>query len=172
MAGWLASCLSFMVLAGLSCSSITSACSNNLKQHSTEFSREPYTQINSEMPKPTQGVNYSRGGAGSEVSNRVYVIAVPVKKFGRVWLSANFPSKQLWDGECRHGRTTSFCSALSFQGSKHEEKVSLNFFNGPFGHQEACCMNSSWVTSLIGTSKSSVIFKLREFSSDQPAPSL
>ena len=86
----------WLVSAGLSCSSITSACSNNWKQHSTEFSREPCTQINSEMPKPTQGVNYARGGAGSEVSNRVYVIAVPVKKFGRVWLSTNFPSKQLW----------------------------------------------------------------------------
>jgi len=35
MAGWLASCLSFMVSARLSCSSITSACSNNLKQNST-----------------------------------------------------------------------------------------------------------------------------------------
>ena len=35
------------------------------------------------------------GGAGSEVWNRVYMIA-PVKKFGRVRLSANFPSKQIW----------------------------------------------------------------------------
>ena len=36
-----------------------------------------------------------RGGAGSEVWNRVYMIA-PVKKFGRVRLSTNFPSKQIW----------------------------------------------------------------------------
>ena len=35
------------------------------------------------------------GGAGSEVWNRVYMIA-PVKKFGRVRLSSNFPSKQIW----------------------------------------------------------------------------
>ena len=34
-------------------------------------------------------------GAGSEVWNRVYMIA-PVKKFGRVRLSTNFPSKQMW----------------------------------------------------------------------------
>ena len=34
-------------------------------------------------------------GAGSEVWNRVYMIA-PVKKFGRVRLSTNFPSKQIW----------------------------------------------------------------------------
>ena len=35
------------------------------------------------------------GGAGNEVWNRVYLIA-PVKKFGRVRLSTNFPSKQIW----------------------------------------------------------------------------
>ena len=115
MAGWLASCLSFMVSARLSCSSIISACSNNLKQHSTEFTREPCTQINSEMPRLTKGVNHARGGgvvggggaAGSEVWNGVYMIVAPVKKFGGVRLSTNFPSKQLWrrmqtwkDDEC------------------------------------------------------------------------
>ena len=35
------------------------------------------------------------GGAGSEVWNWVYMIA-PVKKLGRVRLSTNFPSKQIW----------------------------------------------------------------------------
>ena len=35
------------------------------------------------------------GGAGSEVWNRVYMIA-PLKKFGRVRLSTNFPWKQIW----------------------------------------------------------------------------
>ena len=34
-------------------------------------------------------------GAGSEVWNQVYMIA-PVKKFGRVRLSINFPRKQIW----------------------------------------------------------------------------
>ena len=38
--------------------------------------------------------NVSRG-ACSEVWNRVYMIA-PVKKFGRVKLSTNFPWKQIW----------------------------------------------------------------------------
>ena len=52
-----------------------------------------------------------------------------------------------YGGECRHGRTMSFCSVLSFPAYKYQEKVSMNFFNGPFGHQEAWCMNSSWVTS-------------------------
>ena len=101
MAGWLASCLSFMVSARLSCSSIISACSNNLKQHSTEFTREPCTQISSEVPRLTKGVNCARGkggggAAGSEVWNGVDMIVAPVKKFVGVRLSTNFPSKQLW----------------------------------------------------------------------------
>ena len=37
-------------------------------------------------------------------------------------------------GECRHGRMMSFCSVLSFPAYKYQEKVSMNFFNGPFGH--------------------------------------
>ena len=52
----------------------------------------------------------------------------------------------------------SFCSVLSFPASKHQEKVFENIFNGIFGHQEACCMNSSWVTKL------SVIRHLGKFS--------
>ena len=51
----------------------------------------------------------NRGGAGSEVWNRVYRIA-PVKKFDRVRLSTIF-----------HGRTMSVCSVISFAGSKHQE---------------------------------------------------
>ena len=34
----------------------------------------------------------------------------------------------------RLGRTISFCSVLSFPAYKYQEKVSMNFFNGPFGH--------------------------------------
>ena len=59
------------------------------------------------------------GGAGSEVWNRVYMIA-PVKKFGRVRLSTIFLQNK-YGGECRHGRTMSFCSVLSFAASKHQE---------------------------------------------------
>ena len=36
------------------------------------------------------------GSDGSEVWNGVYMIVAPVKKFGGVRLSTNFPSKQLW----------------------------------------------------------------------------
>ena len=57
--------------------------------------------------------------------------------------------KNKYGGECRRGRTMSFCSVLSFPAYKYQEKVSMNFFNGPFRHQEAWCINSSWVTSLI-----------------------
>ena len=79
-----------------------------------------------------------------------------------------------YGGECRHGRTMSFCSVLSFPEHKSQEKVFMNFLKGPFGHQKAWCMNSSWVTSLtwFGISASSVICKLREFSSDHLAPYL
>ena len=155
MAGWLASCLSFMVSARLSCSSIISACSNNLKQHSTEFTREPCTQISSEVPRLTKGVNCARGkggGGGEQLAAR--------SGTELTWSSPQLRNLSEWDwvqiflqnnygGECRHGRTTSFCPVLCFQASKHEEKVSFNSFNGPFGHQQAWCMNSSWVTSLI-----------------------
>ena len=68
------------------------------------------------------------GGAGSEVWNRVYMIA-PVKKFGRVRLSTIFPQNK-YGGESRHGGTMSFCSVLSFPASKHQEKVFKNIFNG------------------------------------------
>ena len=75
------------------------------------------------------------GGTGSEVWNQVYMIA-SVKKFGRVRLSATFLENK-YGGECRHGRTMSFCWDLSFPTSKDQEEVSMNFSSGPFGHQEA-----------------------------------
>ena len=77
--------------------------------------------------------NEEQGGAGSEVWNRVYMIA-PVKKFGRVRLSTIFLQNKYGGG---HGGTMSFCSVLSFPASKHQEKVFKNIFNGIFGHQEA-----------------------------------
>ena len=81
-----------------------------------------------------------------------------------------------YGGECRHGRTMSFCSLSSFPASKHQEKVFMNFFNGIFGHREAWCINSSWVTSLFvirHLGKFSLIFiSSVNFTSDQPAPSL
>ena len=87
------------------------------------------------------------GGAGSEVWNRVYMIA-PVKKFDRVRLSTNCHQNK-YGGECGHRKMMSFCSVLRFTASKHQEKVFMNFSHEIFGYQEAWCMNSSWVTSLI-----------------------
>ena len=49
----------------------------------------------------------------------------PVKKFGRVRLS----TENKYGGECRHQRTMSVCSVLSFPASRHQEKVFINFFN-------------------------------------------
>ena len=62
------------------------------------------------------------------------------------WVPIFFQNK--YGGGCRHERTMSFCSVLSFLASKHQEKVFMNFFNGGFGHQEAWCMRSPWVTLL------------------------
>ena len=83
---------------------------------------------------------------GSEVWNRVYMIA-PVKKFDRVTLSTDFPSKQIW----RRMEEWWVFARFFFPACKHQERFSWNFFNGIFGHQEAwcTCMNGSWVTSLF-----------------------
>ena len=61
-------------------------------------------------------INISSRGAGSEVWNRVYMIApvvAPVKKSGRVRLSTVFFQNK-YGGEYRHGRTTRFCSVWVF----------------------------------------------------------
>ena len=109
------------------------------------------------------------GGADTEVWNRVYMIA-PVKKFGRVRLSTIFLQNK-YGGESRHGGTMSFCSVLSFPASKHQEKVFKNIFNGIFGHQRRDIWTvHRWLQlSWFSISASSVIYKLREFSSKQPS---
>ena len=64
--------------------------------------RQPFKSVQKSGP----------GGAGSEVWNRVYMIA-PVKKSGRVRLSTVFFQNK-YGGEYRHGRTTRFCSVWVF----------------------------------------------------------
>ena len=86
-------------------------------------------------------------GAGREVWYQVYMIA-PVKKSGRVRLSTNFPSKQIW-WRMHTWKDDEVLLGLSFPASKHQEKVFMNFFKGIFGHQEVWCMNSPWLTSLF-----------------------
>ena len=79
---------------------------------------------------------YYPGGAGSEVWNRVYIIA-PVKKFGRVRLSTIFLQyQQMWrrmqtwrDDECLLGFESSRVQTSRTGFQEH--------FNGICGHQEA-----------------------------------
>ena len=59
----------------------------------------------------------------------------PVKKSGRVRLSTNFPSKQIW-WRMHTWKDNEVLLGLSFPAFKHQEKVFMNFFNGIFGHQE------------------------------------
>ena len=87
------------------------------------------------------------GGAGSEVWNRVYMIA-PVKKFGRVRLSRNFPWKQIWR-RMRTWKDDEFLLSFKFSRVQISRKGFYELFQWAFGHQEAWCMNSAWVTSLI-----------------------
>ena len=55
------------------------------------------------------------GGVGSEVWNRVYMIA-PVKKFVRVRLSTNFPLKQIWRS-MRTWKDDEFSLGFTFYGT-------------------------------------------------------
>ena len=64
-----------------------------------------------------------------------YMIA-PVKKFVRVRLSTSFPSKQIWR-RMQTWKDDEFLLGFCFPAYKYQEKVSMDFFNGPFGHQEA-----------------------------------
>ena len=59
-----------------------------------------------------------------------------VKKFGRVRLSTNFPSKQKWR-RLQTWREDEVLLGFKFSVSKHQEKVFMNFFNVIFGHQDA-----------------------------------
>ena len=68
-----------------------------------------------QVVQKTPLLNRLTRGAGSEVWNRVYMIA-PVKKFDRVRLSTLFLQNE-YGGECGQGRTMSFCSVLSFPAS-------------------------------------------------------
>ena len=114
-----------------------------------------FPKVEKLWPDKCRGVGFLAARSGD------YMIA-PVSKIGRVRLSTNFLSKK-YGGGCRHERTMSFCSVLSFPASKHQEKVFMNFFNGSLWHQEAWCTNSSWVASLY-----IVIRHLGKFSFNTP----
>ena len=103
-------------------------------------------------------------GAGSEVWNRVYMIA-PVKKFGRMRLSTNFPSKQTWrwmqtwkDDEC-------LLSFQVFPRPNIKERFSwtllMEFLD--ISRHDVWTVHGWLHFSWFGISASSVIYKLREF---------
>ena len=76
-----------------------------------------------------------------------------------------------YGGEYRHQRTMSFCSVLSFPASRHQEKVFMNFFNEflEIRRRDVWTVHGWLHLSWFGISASSVIYKLREFSSNQPS---
>ena len=94
-----------------------------------------------------------QAGAGSEVWNQVYTIAL-VKKFGRVRLSTIFLQNK-YGGEGRHGGDDEFLLGFEFCRVQTPRKYFKIIFNGIFGQQEARCMNSSWATTLIVTDSAS-----------------
>ena len=79
-----------------------------------------------------------------------------------------------YGGECGHGKMMSFCSVLRFTASKHQEKVFMNFFHESLDirRRDVWTVHEWLRSSWFGTLASSVIYKLREFSSDQPQGSL
>ena len=70
------------------------------------------------------------GGAGSKVWNRVYMIA-PVKKFGRVRLSTNLPSKQIWR-RMRTLKDDEFLLGFTFYGIQTSRKGFQELFSWNF----------------------------------------
>ena len=75
-------------------------------------------------------------------------------------------------GECRHGRMMSFCSVLSFPAYKYQEKVSMNLDLLDIKRRDVWKVHGWLHLSWFGILASSVIFKLREFSSVHLAPFL
>ena len=113
------------------------------------------------------------GGAGSEVWNRVYMMA-PVKKFGRVRLSTNFLWKQIWR-RMQTLRDDEFLVGFKFSRVQISRKGFYELFQWTFwtsGGVNVWTVHGWLHLPWFGISASSVIFKLREFSSDHLAPSL
>ena len=104
-------------------------------------------------------------GAGSEV----WMIA-PVKNFGRVRLSTIFLQNK-YAGECRRGGTMSFCSVLSFPRPNIKKRLSRTFLMEflDIRRRDVWTVHGWLHLSWFGISASSIIYKLREFSSNQPS---
>ena len=79
-----------------------------------------------------------------------------------------------YGGECRHGRAMSFCSVLSFPADKYQERFLWTFLMDllDIRRRDVWTVHGWLHLSWFGISASSVIFKLREFSSVHLAPFL
>ena len=124
--------------------------------------------------KPGRGVG---GSAGSEVWNRVYMIA-PGKKFGRVRLSTNFPSKQIWR-RMQAWKDDEFLLGFKFYGVQTSRKgfhefFSWNFwtsggvmyeqFMSEFTHRDSAPRQVQLFISLVNFRATSLLYLLCTFS--------
>ena len=101
--------------------------------------------LNSKYPESGEGGG--RGGLAAR-SGTDFTWSPQLRNLAK-WERVPTSLQDKYGGEYIHGRKMSFCSVLSFPTFKHQEKVFMNFFNRICGHEEAWCMNSSWVTSII-----------------------
>ena len=86
------------------------------------------------------------------------------------WVSIFLQNK--YGGECRHGRTISFCSVLSFPASKHQEKVFMNFFNGISGGMMYEQFMGDFTFRDSASRQVQLFISSVNFTSDHSAPSL
>ena len=103
-------------------------------------------------------------GAGSEVWNRVYMIA-PAKKFGRMRLSTNFPSKQTWRWMQTWKDDEFLLSFQVFPRPNIKERFSWTLLKEflDVSRHDVWTVHGWLHFSWFGISASSVIYKLREF---------
>ena len=109
------------------------------------------------------------GGWQRGLEPSLHMIA-PVKKFGRVRLSTIFLQNK-YGGQCRHGRTMSFCSVWVFLRPNIKKRFSRNvpmkFLD--IRRRDVWTVHGWLHLPWFGISASSVIHKLRKFSSNQPS---
>ena len=110
-----------------------------------------------------------QGGLAAR-SGTEFTWSAPLRNLAE-WDWVPFSFKKKYDRECRHEGTMSFCSVLSFSASKHQERFPRTFLM-EFLDIRRCNVWTvhGWLhLSWFGISASSVIYKLREFSSNQPS---
>ena len=79
-----------------------------------------------------------------------------------------------YGGECRHGRTMSFCSVFIFPADKYQERFLWTILMDllDIRRRDVWTVHGWLHLSCFGISGSSFIFELREFSGDHLTPSL